>query len=87
MTSSIKKHGNTVKISTNNNNNNEFLTRMKTSTMAVENGHELSWNIGFHLHNRSAQGCKTWDFIPRSLEFLKVLGRHLEFIFSKKTLG
>ena len=30
------------------------------------------------------QGCQTWELIPRSWEFLKVMGIFLEVIFSKK---
>ena len=33
------------------------------------------------------QGCQTWEFIPRSWEFFKVMGFFLRFIFSKKTVG
>ena len=35
----------------------------------------------------NAQGCQTWDFIPRSWEFFKVMGFFLGFCFFKYNLG
>ena len=50
-------------------------------TNGLKKSHVIQGNVKKTASSTIFQGCQTWDFVPRSWEFLKVMGFSLEFIF------